>query len=608
MMSEGAISKPRLLSDHSAVSPSSVSINDQGYQVLEERLGIEEGAMEVTPTELSVRNISISVGEKQILKNLYGDIKPGKMTCILGASGAGKTTFLNFLSGRIEDGGTYSISGDFYANGHKVVPKKFRKHIAYVTQQDHILSTSTVREAIRFSARLRRDLPENEVERLVNVVLDSLRIRDCADRLVGNDLIRGISGGEKKRTSIALELVSNPTILFLDEPTSGLDSYSAWNAMRIVKQLNETGCSVVATLHQPSSEIFHLFDEVIILHAGQFVYNGAVSDLRKYLASVNKPCPPEFNIADHALFIVQTQSDDDMNTLIRTWQDRNPPKAIEEGAMLKDSDIISHSFFYQLMLLGQREFHDLTRDYMGFAAGIFMTAFLGTLFGNVFHNIGRKNDTPDDIFSHAGALTNIAISAMFGNAQPVLLTFQFRKPVFNREYSSGLYGVVPYFLSKFLLEVPKTAIICMIQILVSYWLMDLTGNFFEIYACIFGIAMVASSLALVMGCLAPNVEAAMGLSPVVFVPQILFCGFFIGISQIPSYLRWASYLCGLKYGLSLLVLVEFIDVDSPFVDYIWNRFDVKESDWKRDLYVLIALVVGFRILSAFALMFNSRRV
>ena len=166
-----------------------------------------------------------------------------------GPSGAGKSTLLNILAGRIQTSGGIKVGGSIFANGKEINPVDFRKKIAYVMQEDALFATQTVREALNFSAALR--LPSSvsldERKKRVDEILRSLRLEKCQDTYIGNVMIKGVSGGEKKRTAIGVELISNPTVLFLDEPTSGLDSYAAHTVVTILKELARGGRTIITT-------------------------------------------------------------------------------------------------------------------------------------------------------------------------------------------------------------------------------------------------------------------------------------------------------------------------------------------------------------------------
>ena len=171
----------------------------------------------------------------------------------MGPSGAGKTTLLNILAGRATSRGNVKISSDVRLNNHVVNPADIgvRKNIAFVAQDDSLQVSSTPREAIYFSAKLRlpKTTPEENIKKLVDKMLHELGLTHCADTYVGGALLKGISGGERKRTSVGVELVVRPAMVFLDEPTSGLDSFSAVQLCQVLKKVANAGSSVLFTIH-----------------------------------------------------------------------------------------------------------------------------------------------------------------------------------------------------------------------------------------------------------------------------------------------------------------------------------------------------------------------
>lgn len=237
-----------------------------------------------------------------MLDNVWGEIPKQKITAILGPSGAGKTSLLNILAGRARSRGIISISSDIRLNNYPVDPTKMnvRKQIAFVAQDDSLQITSTPRECIRFSAKLRlsRTTSDGEIDKLVETMLAELGLSLCADTLVGGPLLKGISGGERKRTSVGVELVVKPSLVFLDEPTSGLDSYSALQVVQVLKKVANAGASVLFTIHQPSSEVFNSFDNVILMNKGRVMYEGEVSNLNDHFSKRGHPVPPNYNPSD----------------------------------------------------------------------------------------------------------------------------------------------------------------------------------------------------------------------------------------------------------------------------------------------------------------------
>lgn len=252
------------------------------------------------PASLQFENVSYNLNGKQILTSLQGVAHPGEITAIMGASGAGKTTFLDILARKNKRG---EVGGDFFVNGEKVNDADFKTVVGFVDQEDTMLPTLTVHETILNSALLRlpRDMTRASKEQRVTEVEKQLGIYHIKDSLIGSEegKGRGISGGEKRRVGIACELVTSPSILFLDEPTSGLDAYNAFNVIEcLVTLAKDFKRTVIFTIHQPRSNIVALFDRLILLAQGRPVYSGPFGLCQDYFDRLGYPCPPGFNIAD----------------------------------------------------------------------------------------------------------------------------------------------------------------------------------------------------------------------------------------------------------------------------------------------------------------------
>jgi len=253
------------------------------------------------PAALYFENVSYHLKGKQILSGVTGSVHPGELLAIMGASGAGKTSFLDIVARKNKRG---LVNGDFWLNGEKVTDDEFRSVIGFVDQDDTMLPTLTVHETIMDSALLRlpREMSVAAKAQKVEDVERQLGIYHIRHQIIGSEEGngRGISGGEKRRVGIACELVTSPSILFLDEPTSGLDAYNAFNVVEclvtLVKTYNRT---VVFTIHQPRSNIVALFDQLILLAEGRTVYSGPFEKCQGYFDSIGYPCPPGFNIADY---------------------------------------------------------------------------------------------------------------------------------------------------------------------------------------------------------------------------------------------------------------------------------------------------------------------
>ncbi|KAG4430218.1 hypothetical protein IFR05_014304 [Cadophora sp. M221] len=253
------------------------------------------------PASLYFENVCYNMNGKQILSGVQGVAHPGEIMAIMGASGAGKTTFLDILARKNKRG---AVSGDFYVNGEKVNDTDYKNVVGFVDQEDTMLPTLTVHETIMTSALLRlpRDMGKSAKEQRVYEVEKQLGIFAIKDSLIGSEdgKGRGISGGEKRRVGIACELVTSPSILFLDEPTSGLDAFNAFNVIECLVTLAKTyKRTVIFTIHQPRSNIVALFDRLLLLAKGKTVYSGAFSQCQDFFDHIGYSCPPGFNIADY---------------------------------------------------------------------------------------------------------------------------------------------------------------------------------------------------------------------------------------------------------------------------------------------------------------------
>ena len=499
-------------------------------------------------------------------------------------------------------------------------------------QDDALLATATPREALIFSAsmRLPSSTTSKEIETLVDKLIRELGLVDCCNVMIGGPLIKGISGGQKKRTSIGIELITQPSLLFLDEPTSGLDSYAAYNCIKLLLAVAKSNCAILCTIHQPSSEVFHLFDLVIFMKDGRILYQGLVGNLIHHLASYGYACPMNYNPADFAMFISQTETTETLMTRglfmpIKSFDKLNHSDSIQSNdrasVKLQNEDIphilpvSKASFFRQLWYLIYREGLNVMRDVNALIGRFGITIFLNLLFGLIFFNAGGRDDSKQENFNtHFGALTMITVSTMFGCSQGVMLSFPFERPMFLREYATGTYSATAYFLGKVLWELPLTFLQTLVAFILVYFLCDFQGPFITLVAisCLLGIS--ACSLAVLIGCMAADVKTVTELSPLLFVPQMLFAGFFVRTSQIPVFLRWAQYLCVLKYSMNLLILTEF-DLDNKSCQgdaagacsdvAVYN--DVHKNDWWIYVLILLALFAGFRIFGVLMLIEKAKR-
>ncbi|EAU83316.2 ATP-dependent permease [Coprinopsis cinerea okayama7 len=270
------------------------------------KLPEEEAARLMTdhvPASLYFRDITYSLNDDRILlSNISGCVKPGQVMAIMGASGAGKSTLLDILARKRKKGNL--ISGTVLVNGREVANTEFKNVMGFVDQEDTLMGTLTVYETVLYSALLRlpREMSYEAKKFRTLETLNELGILHIKDMPIGVSGHRSISGGEKRRVSIACELVTSPSILFLDEPTSGLDAFNAYNVVESLVSLSRNyNRTVIFTIHQPRSNIVALFDQLLVLAAGKVVYSGEFQKCQEYFDEIGQPCPPGFNIADYLI-------------------------------------------------------------------------------------------------------------------------------------------------------------------------------------------------------------------------------------------------------------------------------------------------------------------
>lgn len=577
-----------------------------------------------------------------ILKSVSGTAKPGLLTCVLGPSGSGKTTLLNVLAGR-QSGGERSrvqLTGRVWVADRPIDPRMFCSRVAYVMQKDEMFATATPREALKFSAVLRLSGKSEGHDTFITELLGSLGLLRCADTFIGNSVINGLSGGQRKRTAIGVELITRPDIVCLDEPTSGLDSYAAYQVIRVLKDLASAGCTVICTLHQPSSEIFALVDHVICLCKGHCLYDGGRDRMASYLAKVGHPCPVGFNPADFVIFLMQTEPRESLESLIQLWS-RGSSSSGEHlmpstgnacddhyrTPLLGTRKLPSHplfaptpkkSFIRQLNSLIVREFRSAVRDKTTLGVRFCLSVVLALLFGLIFQDVGRtvleKGEqqtifdllrtgglSTEEVFAlrkqklewHFNALVQVALVAMFSACQPTILAFPLERPVFLREHSGGTYGVLPYYMSKMVVEVPLVFVQSLLTLTLCYVTMALNGQFWYLLLTMVLLSVCSVSVALAIGCMVRLPRETGVVGPLVFVPQMLFSGVFIPVKSIPGSLRWMQYFCFLQYAIKVLGAVEFHNV--PDKKVLLEAQDIDEEAVPMYIGLLVSLVFIFSL-------------
>lgn len=285
-------------------------------------------------------NESRNFQQRILLDNLHGEAKPGRLLAICGPSGSGKTTLLNSLAGQLPYDKRLSLEGHLaYLSGNTPVPPSHIRS-GFVAQEDLFYSQLTVRETLLMTAELRATTPSTAQERQATVdnIIRRLGLAKCADSLIGDAKTRGLSGGEKKRLSIACELVAAPQLIMADEPTSGLDAFGAQQVMQTLKDLASAGHTVCASVHQPRSSIFAMFDDLCLLAEGKLLYFGPAADAIEHFSGLGYPCPEHYNPAefladlvaiDHSTKESEIESTERVEKLAMAWREGSADKLLD---------------------------------------------------------------------------------------------------------------------------------------------------------------------------------------------------------------------------------------------------------------------------------------
>ncbi len=554
-----------------------------------------------------------SAPTKPILRGVNGAFRPGRMTAIMGLSGAGKTTLMNTIAGRLQGG---FIEGDIMVNGIDITASKMRKISGFVHQEDVIMSTMTPREAIRMSAKLRLPESMSDAEKEVRIkdVLSLMNLGKAADTQVGSVLQHGISGGEKKRTCIAMEMITNPSILFLDEPTSGLDTYNAYRVVSSLSSLAKQNRTIISTIHQPSSEIFYLFDDVVLLSGGQIVYHGPVQQAVAYFSLLGFPCPMYTNPADYFFMEIlrdsdkkaatsgsslasieaaavdavesstklseslsQSSAEDRLHLLCTKWKssaENTELMQIIEQSLSNPSGLNATSFKIkasaktQLKVLCHRAACNMLRNKFTMHLRLAQAIIFGLMIAGIYWGIDKRGPEAQ-VQDRMGALYFMTTNMFMSSMMATLNVFFEEKAVFQREYMGGYYSLLCYYISKILIEFPFYVFYPFLTTLICYFLTGLqrtAGNFF--ICCLINIlnANAAMGIGLMAAAAFPHIGIAMGIMPLVFIPLMVFSGLMVNLRYITDVLSWIQWISPMKYAFGALCINEFKDLPLPEKD------------------------------------------
>lgn len=510
---------------------------------------------------------------QQVLEKVSFSVKSGQMLAILGTSGSGKTSLLDVLAGRNDGGG---VEGEMFLNGVPWTRQMVRSCSAYVRQDDRLLAHLTVKETLMFVAQLKlpSSFSKEDIENRVDGVISELGLRHVWDTKIGNEESRGVSGGERRRVSIGIQMLLDPSILFLDEPTSGLDSFTAHSLVETLSKMAQNTRTVLMSIHQPRSDIFELFDLVMILSRGRMVYFGKATEMVSYFTSIGHPCPSLTNPCDYYVDLgtVDPTSDETeretkqtVNKLISNYenlvsQTTREPEELSNLSfpVMSTLNITDQSPgpFRQFSVLFGRCTRNQIEDYMLVLAQFIQALSMSVVVGMIYFRLEKDQQTVRDWF---GLMYIIGAMYPYLVILDLIAVYHKERKHLYYELQDGLYGTTPYYFAKVLSEFPLHTFFVVTYTIPVYFLVGFSLDvwvFFRVFALNYLMVYCSRSLAMLSSSLTPTFTMSCFIAQTFFSMYLMSAGFFINLENIFEGLQWVSKVSYLKWGFQGLCQTE----------------------------------------------------
>nr|XP_043626905.1 ABC transporter G family member 1-like [Erigeron canadensis] len=563
-------------------------------------------------------------GDKSLLNDVTGYAKPGEILAIMGPSGCGKSTLLDSLAGRLPSNTRHT--GRVLINGRK--QRLTYGTLAYMTQEPVLTWTLSVKETVYYSAELQlpKRMPRSEKRARADTTIREMGLQDTVNTRIGGWGVKGLSGGQKRRLAICLELLTHPKLLLIDEPTSGLDSAASYYVMnQIAKLTQQYRMTVLAAIHQPSSQVFGLFNNLCLLSLGKTIYFGPNFAANQFFTVNGFPCPALQNPADHYLITINTEFTEDtmipveqvINTLSSSYKSSQIYSDVqseianingEEEELIERKGSIQGSFVTQCLALSQRSFMNMYRDpgYYWLRLGIYI--ILGFSLGSVSYQIGDGFDSVNTRASMIMFVTSFLTMLAIGGFP----SFVEEIKVFQWERLNGHYGVGSYVTSHAISSTPYLLVISMIPGAIAYLLMGFQtepSKYTYFTLVLFVSMLLVECLMMIVACIVPNLLMGIISGAGIQGLMILGAGFFRLPNDLPHvFWKYPMYYISFnRYALQGLYKNEFEGLKFP--EYLGGpptidgkmilrdalQLEIGYSKWI-DLGILFGMVVVYRIL------------
>ncbi|KAL5006434.1 hypothetical protein ScPMuIL_015240 [Solemya velum] len=592
---------------------------------------------------------------RMLLNDVTGIVKPGTLLAVMGSSGAGKTTLLNALAYRTSH--NLLLEGDIRVNGINL-GSKIRDISGYMQNDDTFIGVLTVKEHLIFRALLRMDKSISKRARLQRVddVIRELSLTKCENSIIGASLReQGISSGEKRRLAFASEALTNPPLIFCDEPTSGLDSYMSRSIIKSLKSSANKDQTIICSIHQPSSEIFELFDNILFVAEGRVAYMGLAKEALGFFSRQSFKCPQNYNPADFYINTLGQEPGDEakgrekIKKICDAYIDSELFNGMNEEIYKTNASRIQYNFtllsfvsfysicrfcapvFRQLWIMFMRCIKCTFREPLIFRGRVLQVLVTAIVFGLFFY---KQDYNQEGVININGAIFLIIINMSIQHMMSAIRVFPHEMPIFLKEYGIGMYRVDVYFFCRTMAELPLFMLYPFLFGTITYWMIGLQESI-PVYLIFSGIlvleANTANAYGYFMSTLFGDPELAFMAGSGLMTLFVLLGGFLLNLDTIPDYLSWMQYLSWIKYAMTLLFInqweeITFIECNkAPVVLEMTNgtvmapsqcfrngaevlqAMHFEKEDFFLNSLLLLVLCVGMRLLAFILLFIRAKR-